>query len=490
MMGQEDRRYFWTGLGVSVLLFVVFKLFYPYPNMVKDSYVYLKAAVLNLEANSFPIGYSKFMQVLIFLGCSANWIVAIQFLILDATCLLFFQTIRYFFRPSTFVSIFLWIFLFCNPLLYYLSNFIMSDTLFTALSLFWVVQLIWLIDRPSGYMIWSHGLTLFLVFSLRYNALYYPLVSLLAILLSGLGFRFKLIAIGLPVLLIGCFILYTRTEMKKLTGISQFSAFGGWQLANNALYMYGHVYHGEAENFEGELGQLDATVRRYFDSTGHVESLLKYNAKEPGFYYSADANSPLLQYMYRKYGPDTVFQDFKKWGPMGELCSRYGAGLVKSNPIAFAEYFVWPNAIRFFYPPEEIFAKLSPYFLPRDGFGQMARQALGVRTLTVGMDLIRFRNRILSVYPTFFMLLNIWYLFAFVGFWVVGEPKRQDKCLRRIILVIFALWLCNFLFSVTASCIVLRYQVLTMIVTLAFALLLTDLVYRQSDKVKATGGNG
>src|SRR5580658_2026105 len=143
MMRWEDRRYFWAGLGVSVVLFVVFKLFYPFPNMVMDSYVYLKAAVLDLSANSFPIGYSKFLQVLIYLDCSANWIVAVQFLILDAACLLFFLTIGYFFRPSRIVLIILWIFLFCNPLLYYLSNFIMSDTLFTALSLFWVTQLIW-----------------------------------------------------------------------------------------------------------------------------------------------------------------------------------------------------------------------------------------------------------------------------------------------------------------------------------------------------------
>jgi hypothetical protein len=490
MMRREDRRYFWAGVGVSVLLFVVFKLFYPYPNMVMDSYVYLKAAVLDLCANSFPIGYSKFLQVLIYLGFSANWIVAVQFLILDAACLLFFLTISYFFCPSRILLIILWIFLFCNPLLYYLSNFIMSDTLFTALSLLWVTQLIWLVGRPNRYMIWIHAVILLLVFSVRYNALYYPLVSVLAFLLSRLRPSLKLIGIALPFLLVGCFILFTRAEMKKMTGISQFSPFGGWQLANNALYMYGHVYQGEPANFTGELGQLDVSVRQYFDSTGRVESMLEYNANEPGFYYSADGNSPLVQYMYRKYGRDTVFQDFRKWGPMGELCSRYGKALIKSNPVAFGKYFAWPNAIRYFYPPEEIFAKISPYFLRQDGFGQMARQALGVKTLTVGMDLIRFRNRLLSFYPTLFMLVNIWYLFAFAGFWVIGEPESLDRGLRRMIWVISALWLCNFLFSVTASCIVLRYQVLTMIVTLAFALLLTDLVYRQGGQAKAIGGNG
>ena len=44
----------------------------------------------------------------------------------------------------------LFLFLFLNPLFLYCSNFIMSDPLFTTLSIGWLVQLIWLIQRLVG----------------------------------------------------------------------------------------------------------------------------------------------------------------------------------------------------------------------------------------------------------------------------------------------------------------------------------------------------
>jgi hypothetical protein len=69
--------------------------------------------------------------------------------------------------------------------------------------------------------------------------------------------------------------------------------------------------------------------------------------------------------MRGKYGPDTVFQPFGRWGPMGALYSQYGQELIKAHPFAFIQYFAWPNALRYFYPPIEIFERLSPYFLVR-----------------------------------------------------------------------------------------------------------------------------
>jgi hypothetical protein len=481
------RQCLWVGLGVSVALFVVFKQLYPHPNMVMDSYVYLRAAVLDMRVNSFPIGYSKFLQFLIYLRCNGNAVVWIQFLMLDVACLLLLYTVCYFFQPSMLVSILLFLFLFCNPLVFFMSNFIMSDTLFTALSLIWVVQLIWIIDQPKQYMIWSHALLLVLVFTVRYNALYYPVVSLIAFLFSRLRLLDKIIGIFTPLLLIGLFVLYTQAEIKKLSGVSQFSPFGGWQLANNALYMYGHVYQLGSEDLKGELDMVDVAVRRFFDSTHRVESMLDYNALGPGFYYSSVDNSPLFEYMHRKYGPDTVFQDFRKWGPTGALFSQYGLALIKAHPLAFSKYFVWPNAIRYFYPPTEIFERLSPFFLREDEFGKMAERAIGVKTLMVSEDLIRLRNRIVSVYPALFMLLNIFFILAVLGFFLVGQPEKLERSKLQIVWIITILWLCNFLFSITASCIVLRYQVLIMLVEFSFGLVLVDYLYNPSETKSTIG---
>jgi hypothetical protein len=272
--------------------------------------------------------------------------------------------------------------------------------------------------------------------------------------------------------------------MKQLTGVSQFSPFGGWQLANNALYMYGHIYQGQSEELKGELGMVDVAVRRFFDSTHRVESMLDYNALGPGFYYSSVDNTPLFLYMHRKYGPDTVFQDFRKWGPTGELYSQYGMALIKAHSLAFAKYFVGPNAVRYFYPPTEIFERLSPFFLRDDGFGKMAQKTLGVKTLVVSVDLIRIRNRIVSVYPAIFMLLNIFFILAVLGTFLVGIPQVLERPLAQITWIVAILWLCNFLFSIVASCIVLRYQVLIMIVAFSFGLALVNCLFRESAGIK------
>jgi hypothetical protein len=254
----------------------------------------------------------------------------------------------------------------------------MSDTLFIALSIFWITQLIWIIGQPKPYMIWIQAILLLLAFTVRYNALYYPVFASGIILLSRLSMRYKIAGIVVQFLLIGGFVFYTRSEMQELTGVKQFSPFGGWQIANNALYMYGHINDNGNGDLPVEFYPLDSAVKQYFNRTHRVESLLQYNAEGPGFYFMVSDNSPLIQFMHKEYGVDTVFQDFKKWGAMGVLCSGYGSYLIKEHPIDFARYWVWPNTIRYLYPPTEIFSMNSPFFLRSDGLGKMATQFLDI----------------------------------------------------------------------------------------------------------------
>jgi hypothetical protein len=284
---------------------------------------------------------------------------------------------------------------------------------------------------------------------------------------------------------LGAFVLYTRNEMQQLTGVKQFSPYGGWQLASNALYMYGHICEGTKEDLPAELYPLDSTVRRYFSSTHRVESLLEYDEDSPGYYYKANPHSPLLQYMNRRYGPDTIFQNFKKWGPMGVVCSEYGSYLIKNHPVAFFQYWIWPNSIRYFYPPTEIFTKYSPFFLRDDEFGKMAMQIFDVRTLTVAMPLINFRNSLLSLYSLFFTLLNILFVMTLIGFFLFDGIKKSNKDNLHVIYLMIAVWICNFAFSVTASPIFLRFQLFVMILQVAFSLLFLDFIFQPTDQVKS-----
>jgi hypothetical protein len=479
------RVYIWTALGTILSLFFVFKYFYPYPNMVMDSYVYIKGAVRNLDANSFPIGYSKFLLFFSFFSRSTLLLVLLQYLLLEFALLGLFLSVLYFFKPSKKVGYILFAFLFCNPLFLFLSNFIMSDTLFTALSLFWLLNLIWIVCRPQPYMIWTQAVLLLLVFTVRYNALYYPLIGSIAILLSRLRTGYKIAGILLQFVLIGSFVLYTSCKMEQLTGVKQFSPFGGWQMANNALYMYGHIYQGEDEPVPPKFRSLDSTVRHYFRVTRSVESLINDEIGGGGAYYVANNNSPLVRFMNSEYGEDTIFQNFKKWGPMGFTCGQYGAYLLKRHPFEFARYWIWPNSRRYIYPPAEVFQMYTPYFLRNDEFGKMATQLFDIKTLTVAWPLINLRTSLLSWYPLFFALLNSFFIITLFGFCVFGGLKTKDRANSYVLFTVALLWICNAGFSIIASSIVLRYQIFIMIVQVAFGLVLADFVYHDKARTKS-----
>jgi len=245
---RGNRIYLFLTIGISVVLWTAFKLCYPYPNMVLDSYHYVQAAVSNADVNAWPIGYSKFIRLAGSVSHSPIFLVTLQYLLMQMALLFFFFSIRFFLNPTAWSSNFLFGFLFLNPIFIYTCNIILSDALFIALSIIWFTHLLWVIYTPRAYMIFTHALILLLTFTVRYNALYYPLAASLAFMLCRHSIWFKAGGILLQCLLLGIFILFTSYKMHSITGERQFTAFGGWKLANDALYMYEHVHDSRDQN--------------------------------------------------------------------------------------------------------------------------------------------------------------------------------------------------------------------------------------------------
>jgi hypothetical protein len=230
---------------------------------------------------------------------------------------------------------------------------------------------------------------------------------------------------------------------------------------------------------------LDSAVRHYFGVTHRVESLINDEIGGGGAYYVANNNSPLVTFMNSQYGADTIFQNFKKWGPMGFTCGQYGSYLLKRHPIEFARYWMLPNTFRYIYPPAEVFQMYSPYYFRDDEFGKMATQLFDIKTLTVAEPLISLRTSLLSGYPLFFGLLNVFFVLTFIGFCAFGGMKMKNRANLYMFFTIALLWICNAGFSITASSIVLRYQIFIMIVLVAFGLVLADFVYFDKGRAKA-----
>ena len=475
IMGElllRNRIYIWSAAVLSASLLVLFKAIYPYPNMVLDSYYYVLGAISHADVSPWAIGYSWFLRFIGIFSHSPLLLVVVQYLLLEISLMIFFLTLDLVFRLPRITKWLLIAFFFANPLLLYCANFVMADCLFISLSLLWISLLLWILYCPSRLGIWLHALLILAVFCVRYNALYYPLVAAVAILLSRISLRRKLLAIGLQVLVIGAFISYTTMRVGQISGKAQFSPFGNWKTANDALYMYGHIYQDDHDSVPSKFVLLHDMVRRYFNRTGRVDDLLNFRSQFYGSAYMFTSGTPLVSYKVHLYGEDTEFVNFKKMAAVGPLYGEYGAFLIRRFPGAFVQYFVGPNAIRYLFPPLECFGSLPPYFLRPDYLGAAARQWFGVNTLTVSWERINLRGNIFRPYQTIVFFIHIGFLLAIVGFLFIRGLRSLDIKERQVLMVLGTLWLFDLGFNLMVAATVLRYEIFLLMVEFSLMLVL------------------
>lgn len=480
LLFRKNRIYVLSAMAATIILVTLFKLIYPYPNMVLDSYYYILAAISHAHVNAWAIGYSWFLRLVGVFSHSPLLLVIFQYLFLEGSLLIFFLTLTTFFSFSKVSKWLLFGFFFVNPLFLYCANFIMADALFISLSLLWISLLLWMIFRPYPSLIYMHTILILLVFMVRYNALYYPFVATVAFIISRYKWQQKLLGIGLQVAVIGGFIWYTSLEIGAATGVPQFSPFGNWKTANDALYMYGHVYRKADDLVPAKFSVLDRTVRQFFETAGgRVDDLLDYQSPFYGSIYMFFDTSPLVQYKNLLCGRDTEFVNFQKMAYVGPLYGQYGSWLIRKYPLAFLHYFVAPNAVRYAFPPMEAFASLPPFFLRPDYLGQAARAWFGVKTLTVGRPLIQLRGYLLAPYQTIGAIIHLLFALNLIGFLAMKGYRSISGHQLYGLTVLTVLWICDLGFNLTAAATVMRYEMFLLIIEFSMALWLTERIYFQ-----------
>jgi hypothetical protein len=460
-----------------VIQFIFLKTLFPYPNFIKDSHSYLAVAILNADVGEWPIGYSKFLLLFHHLTNSGTALTFFQFFLLETAVLYFVFTIEFILKPAKHLSNILFAILLYNPLFLLISNYISSDALFTALSFLWITQICWTVYRPSMTSTALHAVILLLAFTVRYNALYYPLISVLAYILCPLQWWAKITGILLPLLLISCFVYYTSSKNAELTGKSQFSAFGGWQIANNALNMYGHVKKNALHSNPSELFELDSFTRSYFDHSKNYN----YFVIGAGTYFLWSRDAPLRQYLDYTWQKDSSNDYFKKWVSMGPLYSAYGFYLIKQYPFAYLKYFIWPNVNNYLLPPLE---SLNVYNDGTHTSDPITQNWFGYKSNAINHPYKGFYMSILNYYPVLAAFITLCFLLGITGFFLFNGLKVSERKLTNLILIIASLWFINFLFSIFSSPIVFRYQIFALFVVLPFSFLLLDFLHRSKPKNK------
>lgn len=479
---KTEKLFLLGGIIASIFMWIVFKHFYPNPNLIFDSYHYLIATDTNANVYAWPIGYPKFIRLLGHISHAANFLTTCQFFLFESCSLLFFFSIRMLLRIGILPSIILLLYLHLNPIYLYTSNLVISDILFTSLSLVWITQIIWIIYYPKKWMIYTHSIILLLVFTIRYNALYYPFVGVIAILLTHQSIKYKLLGIILPIILITGFILFTRFTMQTSTGVKQFSPFGGWKLANDALYMYEHIYIKDKGPLPEKFKNLDQTVRKYFDAPHDTVDLYHYDVTS-GSYYMYIYPSPLMVYQHKVQGFDPSPLNFRTFAPMGPLYQEYGTYLIKKNIIPFVEYFIVPNLYRYFIPPQEVYTdNINPFYLRHDDLDSCARKWFGITSTNAKQKYINFRFQIFNNYSFTNAIIHGVFFLCILGFSLLNGFSIINKEKAYVLLLITLLFLIDFCFSIVAAAIVLRYELFITIIEFSFILVIIEFISNLDNK--------
>lgn len=476
-------------LAIAIILiiceFSVFKYFYPYASFINgDSYSYILSAFYNLRADTYPIGYAKFLRLFSVFSFNDTSLVAFQFFLIQASLIGFEFTMFYFYEPRFWIKVIIVAFCSINPVFLFLSNYVSSDSLFLGLSIFWFTLLIWIIHRPTLRLIIIHAIVISIAFMVRYNALFYPMIAIFAFFISRKAIPLKIMGLSMTFVLIFLYINFTTNQFKRISGISQFSPFSGWQMANNALYAYRFIDSSQRKQLPARFKTLDQDVRNYFDSTRdlkkHPQEMLKAST-----IYMWDPRSPLVIFenKYKKY--DSTVGELKRWANVGPLYKDYGQTLIKAYPYTYLEYYLWPNFLKYYVPPVEF---LQNYSTGVDSVPEIAKQWFWYRT-----NKLKYRTKDMSVsmlnyYPILLGTTNVIFMAMSIAFIFLGGMKASH--------LIFKVWICaalfwgaNLIFSVFASPIALRFQLFPFVLTFILDFLLLDAILKMGAATELCSNN-
>jgi len=471
---KRNRAYLLFALAAFVLQFIIFKFKYPFANYMPDSYSYLEAAYTNADVNMWPVAYSKFLRMISVFTHEDKIVVGLQYFFMQASTLLFFYSLCYFLKPGKVYRNIMYIFFVFSPLPSYIANYISADAMFIGLSLCWVSSLLWIIYQPRPWQIPIQAILLLACFTVRYNAIYYPVIAGLAFILSRQRWLLKLAGIGLGCILVACSILYTAAKMEKMTGQRQFSAFGGWQLANNALYMYEQIRPEDRKPVPARYAKLEAMVRQHMDTLKKVK--LTSDDSASTFFYLWSSHGPLIKYMQKEWKNDSTSGYFKRWASEGPLYASYASYLISQYPAKFVKAFVLPNAFKFVVPPSEF---IGVYNMGSDSVGKLAKDWFNYKSLKI-LEHGKKHTIIKAVIwaPVFAAMVNSLVVICFIGLIIFGISSKKNWAYSMFDIMIGALWICNLSFSILASPIVLRYQIFHVLVGTVFSLLAIDRIIR------------
>jgi hypothetical protein len=232
-------------------------------------------------------------------------------------------------------------------------------------------------------------------------------------------------------------------------------------------------------------------IREYFDSTRDIKKHLQ-ESMMASTVYMWTPGLPLF-----KYRDDYIFKndtnlsnEFKKWAAMGPMYKSYGLHIIKTYPMQFIKYFIWPNMNKYYAPPVE--------FLSSYNSGRKKVSAVAVDWFQYKNGQLKSRTngiiKALDFYPILSGIINGLMLLNFI-YYLLIKGWKYDRRFSKAVLISVSLWLLNAIFTIVASSAALRFQAFPILLTITFTLLISEWLWAisvregQSTSGKPSFGN-
>jgi hypothetical protein len=453
-----NRNLLLSGLAINLVLFALYKYCYPFPDFFSDSHSYIIAAERSLKVFYRPFGYPKFLQLLHSFTQSHLLTVAIQYFLIVLASLFCFFSIDYLLGfAHKKIKLASWALCCINPLILVVSNQMVSDPLFTALTICWFTSLLWIIKKNTWWALVLQVIVLYWSFQIRYNALYYPIIATIAFIAARKApLYYRLAGIAASVLMITSSYSSIKNLTEKQTGASVFAGFSGWQMANNALFLYKHI-EVQTEDFEDpQLQLLDKFVKHYIDSipASELEKIKKGKLTGSVFLW---ANSSPLKMFLKYYGQSSRTAYLKSWYQVSGLYNQYGKQLILDHPGAYVRYYLWNNILYYFAPDME---SLEKYDVNKTKITPGTQKWFNIKKENQEARIAGVQQVLMAPYPALHALLVI-FMFTIPAVFLYRNKKATGKPERNAIMLVlfwYLLLAANMVFSILASIVILRYE--------------------------------
>lgn len=476
---SNNINYIRITLVSSIIIWILFKQLYTKPFITADSYFYIKAAYNNSNAGYWPIGYSKFLRLIITIARNPYLLVTTQFIISQFSLLIFFLSIRTIFNLNRLTSNILFISFLFNPLLIFANNHVMSDSLFMSFSLLWICQLLWILVKPKSYMIILQAILLLVTFTIRYSGLYYPIITLFVYWVSNFSLWKKIGGITISFFFLSIFIQFTRLNMEKIGGLRVYSAAAGWKQASNALYMYQNIANTDNSTIPGKFREIHSIIKNYFKNNHpHVDLYHIDREQSMGCFYMNWYNSPLNIYARLKDGKTT--SGFEEGIKFSDFLNEYATYLIFRHPIAFFKFVLLPNITAYILPYPEMYGPSNQIDnLLNSDLGEIAKKWFSIDSTKILSQYVILREKLLLLFPYIFTIINL--LFFPLPIILLISRIKINKRYQSPLQLLFIICILNFIFTIITTTSVMRFQLTNIISETTIITIISSLIYKTRD---------